>query len=303
MSTRQRPKALLIAGPTASGKSAYAIVVARSRHGVIINADSMQVYREFRVLTARPSPAQEARDPHRLYGHVSVKDPYSVGQWLTDAAGAIAAAHAADQLPIIIGGTGLYFRALLEGLAPVPSIPHDIRSRWRNAGESWPAEDLYAELQRMDPMTAANLRPSDPQRLVRALEVMEATGKPLAEWQKIKGTPVLADHEVAKVVISRDREVLYDRSARRFELMLEEGALAEAALVGRLGLDPGLPASRVLGLSPLKRFLSGEMSRQEAIETAQRDTRRYIKRQLTWQNRYMISWKHIDPQQMKTPAI
>ena len=155
----------------------------------------------------------------------------------------------------------------------------------------------------MDPMTAANLRPSDPQRLVRALEVMEATGKPLAEWQKIKGTPVLADHEVAKVVISRDREVLYDRSARRFELMLEEGALAEAALVGRLGLDPGLPASRVLCLSPLKRFLSGEMSRQEAIETAQRDTRRYIKRQLTWQNRYMISWKHIDPQQMKTPAI
>lgn len=293
MDTRHSPKALLIAGPTASGKSAYAINMAQSRHGVIINADSMQVYREFRVLTARPSPSEEAREPHRLYGHVSVRESYSVGHWLADVAQAIAAAHAARQLPIIVGGTGLYFKALLEGLAPVPPIPPDIRGRWRNAGETWPGEELYAELVRRDPLTAQNLRSNDTQRLVRALEVMEATGTPLAEWHKVKGTPVLADHEVEKVVITRDRQDLYERSARRFEVMIEEGALAETALVGQMGLDPGLPASRVLGFSPLKRFLSGEISREEAIETAQRDTRRYIKRQATWLNRYMISWNHI----------
>ncbi len=299
MNTRLRPKALLIAGPTASGKSAFALAAARALGGVIINADSMQVYRELRVLTARPTAAEEALFPHRLYGHVGVSEPYSVGRWLGEIDDALAEAWADRRLPIIVGGTGLYFKALLEGLSPVPPIPNEVRTRWREAGASWPVDKLYAELERRDPLTAHQLRPSDRQRLVRALEVLEATAKPLAVWQRVRGTPLLPADDVARVVISRDRQQLYERSARRFDKMLEEGALQEADQMLQLQLNPVLPAARVLGLAPLMAFLSHEIPRDTAINFAKRETRNYIKRQLTWLRRHMISWKCPDVQQMQ----
>ena len=296
---RGRAKALLVTGPTASGKSAFALAAARERNGVIINADSMQVYAELSVLTARPTPAEEAAVPHRLYGHVSVREPYSVGRWLGEVADAISQAHAHSQLPIIVGGTGLYFKALIEGLSPIPPIPAEIRNIWRAAATERPAEALFSELERRDPLTARQLRPNDRQRLVRALEVFEATGRPLAEWQTVKGTPLLAEDEAAKVVISHERQVLYERCAVRFDQMLEGGALKEAELFVRMQLDPDLPASRALGLVPLMRFLAREISRDEAVALAKRDTRRYIKRQLTWLRRHMISWKHLPAQEVK----
>lgn len=296
MSTRRAPKAILIAGPTSSGKSALALDMALSRRGVIINADSMQVYAEMRVLTARPTVEEEAAVPHRLYGHVSAAEPYSVARWLEEVEREIDKVTSNGELPIIVGGTGLYFKALLEGLSPVPPIPQEVRNRWRDAGTSMPPADLHAELQRRDAETAAQLRPSDRQRIVRALEVIEATGRPLVRWQQIKGRPVLAEDDVAKFVVTRARSELYERAGRRFRQMLEEGALAEAERMAQMQLAPALPAMRALGLQPLIDLLSGKVSREAAIESAERDTRHFIKRQLTWLRRYMISWKAMSAQ-------
>ncbi|MCB1504931.1 MAG: tRNA (adenosine(37)-N6)-dimethylallyltransferase MiaA [Hyphomicrobiaceae bacterium] len=284
-------EAVLIAGPTASGKSAFALALAQSKDGVIINADSMQVYAEMRVLTARPSPDEEALVPHRLYGHVSARESYSVGRWLDEVATEIAAAKSQGRLPIIVGGTGLYFNALLEGLSPIPPIPDDIRSHWRAAGAVTPAAELHAELTKRDSLTASQLIPTDRQRIVRALEVIDATGRPLAEWQKIRGQPLLAADQVAKLVIAPPRNVIYDNCERRFRHMVEQGALDEADRMRRMQLPGDMPAMGALGLSQLVACLRGEMSREAAIQAATQQTRRYIKRQLTWLNRYMISWK------------
>ncbi|MGD9671249.1 MAG: tRNA (adenosine(37)-N6)-dimethylallyltransferase MiaA [Hyphomicrobiaceae bacterium] len=300
MSTQRRPRAILIAGPTASGKSAIAIAAAQAWGGVVINADSMQVYRELCVLTARPSQADEACVPHRLYGHVSVREPYSVARWLDQARAEISAAEAGGLLPVITGGTGLYFKALLEGLSPVPPIPEDVRAHWRAAGATWSAGELHAELKRADPQTAAQIRAGDRQRIVRALEVLTATGKPLVEWQAIGGSPALDAESVAKIVISRPREELYERCEIRFRRMIDEGALDEARLVGEMQLDPALPAARALGLSPLIAHVAGELLLEEAVAIAVRDTRHYIKRQLTWLRRYMIAWNWKTTQEMET---
>lgn len=294
MNSKRRPRALLIAGPTASGKSAFAIAAAHAENGVVINADSMQVYRELRVLTARPTTAEEASVPHQLFGHVGVTEPYSVARWIDEVAAEIAATEAKGLWPIIVGGTGLYFKALLEGLSPVPPIPEDVRAHWRSAGETWPAETLHAELVRRDPLTAAQLRSSDRQRVVRALEVIAATGTPLAEWQAIKGKPVLVADDVTKIVISRPRQELYERCEQRFRQMIEEGALDEARIAMEMQLDPALPAARALGLAPLLAHVAGEIPLDEAIATAVRDTRHYIKRQQTWIKRHMISWSAIN---------
>lgn len=302
MSTPRRPRAILIAGPTASGKSAFAIALARAKAGVIINADSMQVYRELRVLTARPSAHEEAAVPHRLYGHVSVLEPYSVARWLDEVDVQIAAAEADGLLPIIIGGTGLYFKALLDGLSPIPPIPDDVRAHWRAAGETWTAPDLHAELMRRDSVTGAQIRPSDRQRTVRALEVIAATGKPLAEWQAISGRPLIEAAHVAKLVVSRPRAELYERCERRFRQMIDEGALEEARQIREMQLDPALPACRALGLSALLAHVAGQMPLEEAIEMAVRDTRHYIKRQETWLRRYMIAWNNVSAQEMETEA-
>ena len=283
-------KAILIAGPTASGKSGAGLELAASFGGTIINADSMQVYRELRLLTARPSEADEARVPHRLYGTVSAADAYSVGRWLGDAGRAIAEAHKARRLPILVGGTGLYFKALTEGLAPVPDIPAEIRSHWRERSDELGRDALHAELAARDPNMAARLGPADPQRIVRALEVIDATGVSLAEWQGGNAAPLLAPDDALRLVIAPERQPLYAAIDARFNRMIEQGALDEVRALLDLELDPGLPAMRAHGVRELAAYLSGALTREEAVAKAKTESRRYAKRQMTWLRRFMVDW-------------
>jgi tRNA dimethylallyltransferase len=284
-------QAILIAGPTASGKSAAALSLATRLHGTVINADSMQVYRELSVLIARPTAAEAAAVPHRLYGIVSAREAYSVGRWLADMAGAIEEAVSKGRLPILVGGTGLYFKSLLEGLAPVPDIPADMRAYWREQSERLGTEGLFAELVRRDPAMAARVRPTDPQRVVRALEVIEATGVSLSEWQGTSGAPVMASDAALKLVIAPEREPVYAAIDARFDRMIEQGAVDEVRALVALRLDPGLPAMRAHGVRELAATLAGAMSLEEAVAKAKTETRRYAKRQMTWAKRFMADWE------------
>jgi tRNA dimethylallyltransferase len=284
---------ILIAGPTAGGKSGLAVLLAERYGGVVINADSMQVYRELRILTARPTPEEEARAPHHLFGHVSVTDAYSVGRWLADAEAALAACRAAGRRPVIVGGTGLYFKALLEGLAPVPPVAADIRANWRREAEVQPPGVLHGILAHRDPEMAARLKPADSQRIVRALEVLESTGVSLADWQRLKGTPLIREAEAERYVILRDREVVRGRCDARFDAMITAGALEEARALAALDLDPALPAARAHGLRALQRNLRGEIDIEAAVAAGKLETRQYVKRQETWIRRHMIAWKNI----------
>lgn len=293
-------RAILIAGPTASGKSAAAMAIAERAGGVVVNADSMQVYRDLRVLTARPGADDERRVPHRLYGHVDAGERYSVGRWLEDASEAIAQAEKAGRIPVVTGGTGLYFKALLEGLSPVPDIPGDIRARWRDAAMEMDAHALHELLKERDPEMADRLRPSDRQRVVRALEVLEATGRSLAYWQDQPGKPVLEETDVVRLRVSPPRDVLYDRIDRRFEAMFENGALEEVRALESRKLDPGLPAMRAIGMRPLMSHLRGEVALEEAMDQAKTETRRYAKRQETWAKSNMIAWNHIYEKEMES---
>lgn len=283
-------QAILIAGPTASGKSAFALEQAKKHNGVIINADSMQVYKDLKILTARPSVEDEHKAPHRLYGFASGKQAYSVGQWLDDVRAVIEECEHDKQMPIIVGGTGLYFSALLKGLSPIPDIPDDIRYYWRQKANTQGGPALHAILAEKDEVMADRLRPSDPQRVVRALEVLEATGQSLADWQHVDGTPLLLEDKTQRYVISPERDRLYDRCNSRFDRMLQAGALEEVKTLLKAKLDPGLPLMRALGLRPLITYLQQKLTLEEAIISAQRDTRRYAKRQLTWLRRNMITW-------------
>ena len=283
-------KAILIAGPTASGKSGAGLELAASFGGTIINADSMQVYRELRLLTARPSEADEARVPHRLYGTVPAAEAYSVGRWLGDAGSAIAEAQWKGRLPILVGGTGLYFKALTEGLAPVPDIPIEIRSYWRERSDELGRDALHAELAARDPNMAARLGPADPQRIVRALEVIDATGVSLAEWQGGNAAPLLAPDDALRLVIAPERQPLYAAIDARFNRMIEQGALDEVRALLDLELDPGLPAMRAHGVRELAAYLSGALTREEAVAKAKTESRRYAKRQMTWLRRFMSDW-------------
>jgi tRNA dimethylallyltransferase len=285
------PNAILIAGPTASGKSAAALALAERLCGTVINADSMQVYRELRVLTARPSEEEESRVPHRLYGTVSAREAFSVGRWLEEANGTIADAGGAGWVPILIGGTGLYFKALLEGLAPVPDIPAELRAYWREQSMRLSAEELHRELAARDPGMAAKLKPSDPQRIVRALEVIDATGVSLSEWQGASSAPVLDGTSVARLVVAPEREPLYAAIDARFDRMIEEGALEEVEALLALGLPDSLPAMRAHGVRELRAHLTGECSLEEAKIKAKAESRRYAKRQMTWARRYMADWE------------
>ncbi len=291
--------AVLIAGPTASGKSAVALHVAETCNGVVINADAMQVYRELRILTARPTAADEMRVAHRLYGHVPAGEAYSVARWLGDMATALDEARRDRRLPVIVGGTGLYFKALLEGLSPVPAIPGDIRAHWRAEAARLGAPALHAILSARDAEGAARLRPSDTQRLVRALEVLEATGQPLAHWQALPGTPLVQAERAMRFVLAPERHELYARCDARFESMIAGGALEEAAFMLTLGLDRSLPAMRAIGLRPLMAVIAGRMPLDQARREAQTETRRYVKRQLTWIKSNMITWINIETKQMK----
>jgi tRNA dimethylallyltransferase len=283
--------AILIAGPTASGKSAAALALAKALGGTVINADSMQVYGELRLLTARPAAADLLAVPHRLYGTVPATEAYSVGRWLGDAAAAIEEARAAGRVPILVGGTGLYFKTLLEGLSPVPDIPGETREAWRKRAGELTTTALYRELETRDPVMAARLPSTDPQRIVRALEVIDATGVSLADWQGTAGSPILKSDAVRKLVVAPERDTIYAAIDARFDRMLGEGALEEVGALLSQELDPGLPVMRALGVRELGLHLAGELSLEEAVVKAKTESRRYAKRQMTWAKRFMTDWE------------
>ena len=292
----QHPAAVLIAGPTASGKSALALALAETLGGVIINADSMQVYRDLRIITARPSPEDEARAPHRLYGHVDAGENYSVGRWCRDVAEALAGTAAQGRVPILVGGTGLYFKALTSGLAAVPPIPADIRTHVRGRLQSEGVAPLFAELIKRDPATAQRLMPNDRSRISRALEVVLATGRSLTDWHR-EGLPPLVDPARAvKVFLTCERKQLVARIETRFAVMLKAGALDEAKALAARRLDPLLPAMKAHGVPWLIRHLNGEISIDEAAAGAVMDTRRYAKRQVTWFRNQMANWTAVEPE-------
>lgn len=289
----QKKRAILIAGPTAAGKSALALELAERHGGTVINADSMQVYRDLRILTARPSPQEERRVPHRLFGFVPAAEAYSVGRWLADVARAVEEAWASGRLPILVGGTGLYFKALLEGLSPVPEIPLEVRRRWREAALRGTAAELHRLLEQCDPEMAARLRPTDTQRLVRALEVVEATGRSLADWQRHAGPAVLSAAETVRIVLAPERQSLVQRIDARCEAMLAAGALEEVASLAAQRLDPALPAMRAHGVRPLLACIAGAIDIDLAAARIKSETRRYAKRQRTWARRFMADWRWI----------
>lgn len=273
---------VVIAGPTASRKSALALAVAAAFDGVVINGDSMQVYETLRILTSRPDAADEARSPHRLYGVIPAAEACSAARWRALAMAEIEAAHAAGRLPIVTGGTGLYIRALIEGLAPIPDIPDDIRARARALHGALGGPGFHHHLVGIDPEMAARLEPGDSQRMIRAAEVIEATGRSLAEWQRLPPSGGGLDLPVLTLVLTPPREALYAACDGRFLDMIEAGALDEVRALDALGLDPALPVMKALGVPELRRHLAGEQSLDDAVAAAQQATRNYAKRQITW---------------------
>ncbi|MCW5694362.1 MAG: tRNA (adenosine(37)-N6)-dimethylallyltransferase MiaA [Pseudolabrys sp.] len=283
-------RAVLIAGPTASGKSALALALADRLRGTIVNADSMQVYAGLRVITARPSAEEETRAPHVLYGHVDAAESYSTGQWLREVAAAIADITATGRVPIVVGGTGLYFKVLTEGLAAVPAIPSEIREAVRERLARDGVAPLYAELTARDPVTAARLMPLDRSRIARALEVVLATGRSISDWHGEGTAPLMPPERTARVFVTLERAELVSRIEARFAAMLEAGALDEVAALAARKLDPLLPAMKAHGVPWLIRHLRGEISLDEAAAGSIMDTRRYAKRQHTWFRGQMKDW-------------
>ncbi|WNO52639.1 tRNA (adenosine(37)-N6)-dimethylallyltransferase MiaA [Stakelama saccharophila] len=277
--SRDYPKVALIAGPTASGKSALAMAIAERHNGIVINADSAQVYRDLRVLSARPSAEQEARVPHRLFGHVDGADPYSAAQWAAEARQAVTEAQASGKLPVLVGGTGMYLRTLIEGIAPVPAIDPGIRAEIRAAS----VQENYAALDQADPAGARRLVPTDANRIARALEVVRSTGRPLDEWQRQRTGGIGDSVTLLPFILLPDRDWLRERCDRRFEAMLERGAVAEAlALDARSDIAADAPVRRAIGVREIVEWQCGTLSRGDAVARAQAATRQYAKRQYTW---------------------
>lgn len=279
---------ILIAGSTASGKSALALALAEEFHGCIINADSMQVYDVLRCLTARPSQQEEAQAPHRLYGHVSPNTPYSVGRWQEEAMAEIHAAKENGQTPIIIGGTGLYFKSLTQGLSEIPAIDDAVRRHWRDRLENEGSAELHAVLMEIDSDLAKRIAPKDRQRILRGLEVFDATGETLTQWQTNIPTPPL--HKAHKILLMPDRDWLYARCNLRFEKMISETAKAEVANLIALKVPNDMPIMKALGVKEIAAYLNNNMTLEDAIEQAQQATRRYAKRQMTWFRNQMTDW-------------
>jgi len=292
-------RALLILGPTASGKSALALALAAKLDGEIVNADSMQVYRDFRILTARPSAEEEAQASHHLYGHIDAAELYSVGRWLSDASAALDAIKARGRTPILVGGTGLYFKALTQGLADIPAADPETRAALRARAEKEGAPALHAELAGRDRVTAARLQPNDTPRILRALEVLETTGESISALHA-STTPALARHEWAGLALTPPREALYSAIDARFEQMLAAGALEEVRAFAARALDPALPAMKAHGAPALMAHLRGEISLGEASAIGQRDTRRYAKRQFTWIAGQTPDWPRISETALET---
>ena len=288
-------KAVLIAGPTASGKSALALELALAAGGVVINADSMQVYRDLRIITARPTDGDEARVPHRLYGHVDAAVNFSAGAWVGDAAKALEEAKAEGRLPIFIGGTGLYFKALTVGLSVVPPIPAEVREDVRARLERNGVEALHAELAASDPRAAERLNLRDRTRIARALEVVEATGRSLLDWHHEGQPPLLPRDSFRAVFLAPERDELYARIDARFEAMLGAGALKEVERLADRNLDPLLPAMKAHGVPALIRHLRGEIGLEEAAEIGRADTRHYAKRQFTWFRHQLPEFEWVAP--------
>ncbi|HZS84883.1 MAG TPA: tRNA (adenosine(37)-N6)-dimethylallyltransferase MiaA [Stellaceae bacterium] len=275
------PPLVLVGGPTASGKSALALALAKEFGGSVINADSMQVYQDLRVLTARPGPEEEAQAPHRLFGVLDAADPCSAARWAKMAEAEIAAAHAARRLPILVGGTGLYFRALLRGLAPVPPVPPATRAEAQRLHRVLGGAAFRAALAARDPESAARLPPGDTSRLIRAYEVVAATGVPIGEWRRRQPASALASR-VATLILLPPRPALYARCDARFAAMIRAGAIEEVRALLRRRLDPALPAMKAVGVGEIARFLAGAATLDEAVAAGQQATRRYAKRQYTW---------------------
>lgn len=291
-------RAVLIAGPTASGKSALAVALSRRCGGNVINADSMQVYADLAVLTARPRPEDTDHVPHRLFGTLDAAEHGSAAAWHDQAMAEVKAAWRLDRVPVIVGGTGLYFRSLLEGLAPVPEIPPDVRAQVRAETKAFGPKTMHSELSRRDPEMAARLSPADSQRVARALEVVRATGRSLRAFQRDTVPGGLAEADAAgrvvKAVLDLPRDNLYRRCDARFEAMLSGGAIDEVARLAARRLDPNLPAMKALGVPALIGYLNGEIDRETAVAEAKRQTRRYAKRQLTWLKTQFSHWPRLD---------
>lgn len=289
-----RRQTILIAGPTASGKSALALRYAEETGGWIVNTDSMQVYGLLDVLTARPGPDDLLQAPHCLYGHVPPSEAYSTGRWFADVEHLLKTEAAGDRPLIFVGGTGLYFRALLGGLSAMPDIPDDVRAFWRAQDAQVGAQQLHAILSEKDPQAAAALRPTDSQRVVRALEVIDASGRSIIDWQKQTGTPLIDAASACKIVIDPDRAWLGERIALRFATMLEKGAVEEVKALLALGLSSDLPAMRAIGVGEIARMLAGTITPAQAAELSTIATRQYAKRQMTWfRNQLGDDWERI----------
>jgi tRNA dimethylallyltransferase len=295
----QVSKAVLIAGPTASGKSALALELAQETSGVVINADSMQVYRDLRIITARPTQEEEARVPHRLYGHVDAAVNFSAGAWLADAAKELAEAQAQGRLPIFIGGTGLYFKALTTGLSTVPPIPAEVRDGVRSRLERNGVEALHAELARRDPPAAGRLNVRDRTRIARALEVIEATGRSLLDWHREGQPPLLPKDSFSALFLAPDRDQLYARIDARFDTMLGVGALKEVERLAERQLDSLLPAMKAHGVPALIRHLQGQISLEEAASIGRAATRHYAKRQFTWFRHQLPDFEWVKPEEAR----
>ncbi|MBW7837672.1 MAG: tRNA (adenosine(37)-N6)-dimethylallyltransferase MiaA [Sphingomonadales bacterium] len=293
-------KAVFLAGPTAGGKSALALALAERANGVIINADSMQVYRELRIVTARPSAAEEARAPHRLYGYRAASDVSSAATWSADATAALAVAWAAGQLPIVVGGSGLYLRTLLYGIAPIPDVPPTVRQEVRSRMAEEGASALHRQLQELDPETASRLKAGDRQRIARALEVALATGEPLSAWQRrpLEGG-ILPEIDACCLVLAPPRDVLYARCDQRLEQMMAEGGLEEIRAFLAANPPPDVPLRRALAVPEFSRHLAGELGHEEALTLAQTATRQYAKRQMTWFRHQFSDWPSGDEQFLK----
>ena len=273
-----KPPVALIAGPTASGKSALALALAEAENGIVINADSAQIYRDLPILSAAPSEEDEARAEHRLYGMRDGALPCSAADWAALAKAEIARAHALERLPILVGGTGLYLRTLLDGIAPVPPIDPEVRAAVR----ARPVEDNRAELVQLDPEAASRLKPADSARIARALEVVKSTGQTLSAWQTRREGGIGEAIDLRPLILLPPRDWLYQRCEARFRAMVEAGAIAEVERLLARGLDPDLPVMRAIGVREIAAFLSGGIDRDSMIAAGSRATRRYAKRQYTW---------------------
>jgi tRNA dimethylallyltransferase len=288
--------AILIAGPTASGKSAMALDIAARDNGIIVNADSMQVYSVLNVVTARPTAADLQRAPHVLYGHVDPSVAYSTGGWLRDVSRIVGEGRLAGRRPIFVGGTGLYFRALVDGISRMPEIPDHVRERWRRRLDESGPQELHRILQRDDPAAALTLKAGDGQRIVRALEVLEASGQSILEWQKGDGVPLIDAVSARFMVIEPDRQSLVERIEKRFVRMVGEGAVEEVKALLALGLDPALPVMKAIGVRELGMAIEGLISPAEAERLASIATRQYAKRQSTWfRNQLGPEWQRVKP--------